>query len=157
MVPAKKVGKSGPIAKAAQKSSQQGGPQKNAFQATHTSQNLGTGPSHLEDCGQVPNSSGDALGTRVELTENGHFLGLIGQGSNDQSLPGASSQETFHLSPGHQNLQEPSVHPKDPLQQLKTQKEQRVPPIQEMVDFVPLGQEDPPRVPAGAPQGGGGS
>ena len=144
--------KFGSIVKTPQKSSLQGGLQKSAFQATPSHQNLVAGPSLPVDCSQASNSSGDALGTQVEQAKDEHILGPIGQVGNVQSLHGASSQETSHSNPNHQNLQDPSLHPEDSLQLLNTQNGQRVPPVKGAANSLPIGQGGPDQFQQEAPQ-----
>jgi hypothetical protein len=73
-----KVQKSCSIGKNTQSFPLQGGSQGEAFQAFSAHENLGSGPSLLEDCVQTSNSSRGAHGQRVEQAKDGQIFSSKG-------------------------------------------------------------------------------
>jgi hypothetical protein len=137
-----KVQKSCSIGKNTQSFSLQGGSQGEAFQAFSAHENLGSGPSLLEDCVQTSNSSRGAHGQRVEQAKDGQIFSSKDPIGPESHLQGASSAETFQGDSGHQTLGFGSTLLGDCLQNprfMDGTHTPRVEPFEDAANFLPMG------------------
>ena len=139
----KKGPKIAPIVKVSLNTNLQGGFQQETFPALPINQNLGPDSSHPVDCRQKSNSSGDALGARVEQSKVSNILSPMGLKSTGKSTQGASPSTPLHSKQSDQNLysdQDTSEDCSHGLNTVAGLHEQRVQLPKEKDNFLLIGQ-----------------